>query len=110
MFEMPKSSEKWYKRWISAFPESWHPSDLERFYMFLSVLLARSRKTRSRFWLARNLREDCGKLSERDIERYCDIFEHIRDFRGVWKGQQARLLACNEMQETRKRLLGKGRD
>ena len=71
MKDMPKSVESWYRRWIGAFSESRHPSDWERFYMFVSVLLRTSRKVRTRNWLAKNLREDCKKLSAEQIENYC---------------------------------------
>jgi hypothetical protein len=58
MKDMPKSVQKWYRLWVGAFPESRHPRDLERFYMFVSILLFTTRKERSRYWLEENLRED----------------------------------------------------
>jgi hypothetical protein len=96
MEDMPKSAEKWYKIWISAFPETWHPLDLERFYMFVSVLLKNSKKIRSTSWLEKNLREDCPRLSSDDIEKYCYIFEHLKNFKRVWKSQQAYLILTEE--------------
>lgn len=99
MQDMPKSAVRWYKMWISNFPESWHHSDLERFYMFVSVLLATSRKERGGHWLEQNLREDCRKLSDQDIEQYCLLFEHIRDFAKVWKSQQAKLIGQDDIEK-----------
>jgi hypothetical protein len=99
MQNMPISAIRWYKMWICAFPESWHPNDLERFYMFVSVLLANSKKERSRFWLETNLKKDCPKLSEKDIEEYCNIYEHIRDFNKVWKSQLANLTAQEDFEK-----------
>jgi len=96
---MPKFAIKWYKMWIVGFLESWHSNDLERFYMFISVLLANSKKQRSRYWLKENLQEDCSKLSDKDIEKYCDIYEHIRDFKRVWRSQQAKLIAQNNFEK-----------
>ena len=93
MDNMPKSVEKWYKFWISQFPESWHPSDVERFYMFVSVLIHNSRKPRDRYWLEKNIRADRPQLSDADMEAYCNLFEHLRDYSKVWKSQQAKLIA-----------------
>lgn len=92
---MPKSAERWYKLWINQFPESWHPSDLERFYMFVSVLNHASRTSRDRYWLEKNIRADNSRLSDGDIENYCDLFEHLRDYANVWKSQQAKLIAID---------------
>ena len=94
---MPPSVVKWYKIWINQFPDSWHPSDLERFYMFVSVLLNNNKKNRSYVWLKENLKEDCRKLSDQNIEKYCDIYEHIKNFKNVWKSQQAKLIAQEEI-------------
>ena len=96
MKEMPIKAIKWYKLWISQFPESWNQSDLERFYMFVHVLLGIVKKERSFNWLAENLRDDCKKLSSEDIEKYCEIYEHIKDFKKVWKSQQARLIVLSK--------------
>lgn len=96
---MPKSAIKWYKVWINQFPESWHPSDLERFYMFVSILLRNSKKDRSYLWLKENLKEDCQKLSDQDVEKYCEIYEHIKNFKNVWKSQQAKLIAQEEFKK-----------
>lgn len=101
MHDMPKSVERWYRLWISQFPESWHPSDLERFYMFVSVLVHSARKPRNRYWLEKNMRADRPQLSENDIMAYCDIFEHLQDFSNVWKSQQARLIAEDEFRKQR---------
>jgi hypothetical protein len=93
MHNMPKQAESWYKLWINQFPESWHPNDLERFYMFVSVLDHTTRKPRNSHWLEENMRADRPQLSEEDISRYCELFEHLRDYSQVWKSQQARLIA-----------------
>ncbi len=92
MHDMPPSVQQWYRQWIGSWPESWHPADMERFYMFVSKLLQVSRKHRPACWLESNLREDCRNLSENNINKYGEIYEHIRDFSQVWKSQQARLM------------------
>ena len=93
MNDMPDSTVKWYKLWINAFPESGHQNDWERFYMFVSSLLQAGKKERTRFWLKKNLKEDCSKISDAMIEEYCDAFDHINGFKKAWKGQLAKLVA-----------------
>jgi hypothetical protein len=101
MYDIPKSVERWYKLWINQFPESWHPSDLERFYIFVSVLVHRAHKSRDRYWLEKNMRAERPQLSENDIEAYCDLFERLRDFSNVWKSQQASLVAEDTLRKQR---------
>jgi hypothetical protein len=33
-----KTTEEKFKKWLNAFPESWHPNDYERFYDFVTSL------------------------------------------------------------------------
>jgi hypothetical protein len=99
MHDMPKHAERWYKLWINQFPESWHPSDLERFYMFVSVLVHVSRKFRGGSWLEKNIRVDRPQLSEDDIRNYCELFEHLQEYSKVWKSQQAKLIAESDARQ-----------
>lgn len=99
MQDMPKSVVEYYRRWIHHFPDSWSETDLELFYMFVSVLLTCSKKSRSGVWLEENLKEDCTKLTLKDIKEYANIYEHIRDFKKVWKGHTARLIAQDKMEK-----------
>lgn len=101
MKDMPKSVIKWYEKWIKSFPESWHPLDMNRFYMFVSILLSRTKRERNREWLQENIREDCYKLTQKDIEEYGKIYEHIKNFKNIWKSQQAIIL----MGEREKKIL-----
>ena len=89
---MPKTVIKWYKNWIGAYPESWHSLDMNRFYMFVSVLLCRVKKERNREWLEENLMQDCKRLKKEDIKEYGRIYEHIKNYKNVWKTQQAMLI------------------
>ena len=104
---MPKSAIKWYKMWLATFPESFDGSTLDLFYMFVHVLLAHPKKERSGYWLQQNLREDHPNLSDEVIERYCVLFDHLKDFKNIWKSQTAKLIAMGihekNMEEARKK-------
>jgi len=93
MKDIPKSAQKHYDWFIISCPESWHPTTLDFFYLFLGALLTYSRKNRTQGWLEENLREDCPQLSEEDIRKYGDIYRHIRDFKQSPKTQTAKLIA-----------------
>ncbi len=95
MIDMPPSVIVWFRRWTSMFPETMDSRDLERFYMFIHVLLQTAKKERSRYWLQENIKSECPKLSHDDIERYCEIYEHIKNYQKVWKSQQANLIASD---------------
>lgn len=104
---MPKSAVKSYKMWIAMFPESFDGSTLDLFYMFVHVLLAHSKKERSSYWLEQNLKEDCPELTYEDIEKYCDLYTHLKAFKNVRKSQTAKLIAMDihekNMEEARKK-------
>lgn len=86
------------------FPENIEGSTLELFYMFVDVLLSNSRKDRSRFWLAENLKADCPKLTDEMIAEYCDIYDHLKGFKNVWKGQLARQIVISLHEENMTRV------
>lgn len=96
---MPKTVIAWYKRWINTFPETWHENDLERFYMFVSKLLSTVKKDRLSYWLKQNLKQDCTKLSDDDISKYCELYDHIKAYDRVWKSQQAKLIAADTVEQ-----------
>lgn len=79
MIDMPPSVIKMYGNWISNHPESWHTLDLGRFYKFVFYLLICTKKKRTPDWLKINLKQD-SKLSDEDIEKYCEIYSHLKDF------------------------------
>jgi len=95
--QVPQFAEEFYKRWINCFPESDHPADWERFYMFVSVLINKGKKERTRYWLEERLRADCKKLNAERILRFADVYEHILEYSKVWKGNQAKLLTLEEL-------------
>lgn len=75
--------------------------------MFVSVLLSNAKKPRTRYWLEENLKENCKKLSSEDIQKYCDLYEHLRDFKNVWRSQQARLIARSKFGRNMEEARGK---
>ncbi|MHA1410797.1 MAG: hypothetical protein ACTSQY_10910 [Candidatus Odinarchaeia archaeon] len=100
---MPEAVKKYYEWFINSWPESWHPTTLDFLYLFLGVLLRNSKKIRSQEWFEENLREDCPKLSEEDIQKYGDIYQHIRDFKKFPKSQTAKLIAKSIFEENTKK-------
>lgn len=108
MYDIPPSAQRWYKMWISAYPESWHPNDMERFYFFVSVVLRVSRKPRGGDWLERNLHEDRPDLSQEVVTRYCVLFEHLQDFANVWKSHQAQIIRQSDREANLEALRKKG--
>lgn len=95
---MPRSAIKWYKMWINHYPESWSSTDLDLFYFFISNILS-CRKIRPYKWLEENLKSDCKKLSDKDIEEYCNIYEHIKNFKNVTKSQTAEVILLDEVRK-----------
>ncbi len=104
MKDIPKSAQKAYKLWLSAFPESEHPNDWDRFYIFVGILLHNSKKERSSIWLGNCLRRDCNKLSNKRILKFEEIYDHIKNYRKAFKGDIARLLARDEMNKRLEKL------
>jgi hypothetical protein len=99
---MPKSVIWWYKHWLNGYPETYHAYDIGRFYAFVHLLLAHSKKPRYRDWLEANLREDCPRLSEERIKKYGQMYETIQEFATFWRthyGQQLMQLRQEQRME-----------
>ncbi len=79
MNEMPRTVIEAYRSWITSFPADYHPLDRKRFYIFLHILFFRARKSRSREWFVKNLKDDTN-LNDKDIERLANEYELLRDF------------------------------
>ena len=110
MLEIPKSAKYYYNLWLSLFPETWDEEEdnMNRFYMFVHVLLSNAKKERSRNWFKQRLKEDCkGKLNNRMLEKYSDLYQHLKSFKNVHKSKWARLIAKDihekNMDEARKK-------
>jgi hypothetical protein len=69
--------------WMSNYPESFHPLDMQRFYRFVHTVKRFSRKKDGLF-----LREKINefqkkngiKLDDKKIDYFCDLFLHLLDF------------------------------
>ena len=99
--DMPPTVLESYERWISHHPQSWHPTDLDHFYLFVRDLLSCAIRERSRYWLEENLKADCPKLNDKDIAEYGGIYEHIKNFSKVGRGHTAKLIAQSKRDEDR---------
>lgn len=80
MRDMPVSAVSYYRRWLNQYPESLHPLDMERFYLFVAVLLRRSRRRRTGPWLANNLRADCPQLDREEIGVYVERYQTLVEY------------------------------
>jgi hypothetical protein len=72
-----------FRRWITSYPESYHPLDMERFYTLVKSVMAYSRSdaTSSSEWLKEKIEKFPGHhLTEEDILDYCDKFMMLKDF------------------------------
>jgi hypothetical protein len=108
MLNVPKSAIKAYKLWLAVFPECMDVDAFNRFYIFIHILLANSKKERSRFWLEERLKADCkNKLRKKDIEMYCEIYQHLKVYENVKKSPEgelrARILIDEAREEARKK-------
>lgn len=71
-----------FNHWIRSYPESYHPMDMDRFYVLVKTVVAysRSKETRSADWLRKRIASVPNRLSEEDIENYCDKFMTLQDY------------------------------
>lgn len=102
---MPKSVQVLYHRWINHFPESFSITDVDMFYMFLHKLLSLPNFDQGRDWLEKNLQSDCPKLSDKDIEKYCNMYIYIKDFKNSPKRHTWKMIAAGEFEQMKKRLV-----
>src|SRR4051812_19274513 len=108
MLDVPKSAIKAYKLWLSLYPECMDVDAFNRFCIFVHILLANSKKERSRFWLEERLKTDCrNKLGKKVIEMYCEIYHHLKAYENVKKSPEgkiwARILFDEAREEARKK-------
>lgn len=69
-----------FRLWVSQYPESFHPLDLKRFYTFVKYVCRYSRREKGGLWLKEKLSKVKHRLSEEDIEAYCDKFSELQNF------------------------------
>lgn len=72
--------EKSLQFWLSQHPESFHHLDMERFYTFVKDVCRYSRKTRDSNWLRKEILKSGKYISQENIDRFCNLFEHLQDF------------------------------
>ena len=72
--------EQAFTVWINNYPESFHPCDMERFYVFVKTVCRYSRKRKGADWLEEKIKKSNSKLDEDDIENYCSKFVELQDF------------------------------
>jgi CRISPR/Cas system-associated protein endoribonuclease Cas2 len=66
--------------WINGHPESFHPFDMERFYVFVKCVCRYSRKQKDHQWLRQRIIES-GKISNKEVvEKYCEMFNELQEF------------------------------
>lgn len=78
-----KLTELAFEIWIRNYPESFHPLDMKRFYVFVKTVCYYSRKAKGGEWLREKIEKSGSKLSEEDIEFYCDKFIELKEFHKV---------------------------
>lgn len=67
--------------WMNSFPESFHPLDMERFYMFVKTIARyRSKKWRGYNYFRVQILLQKPHFDEKTIERLHDIMEHCLEF------------------------------
>jgi len=67
--------------WISNYPESFHPLDMKRFYAFVKIFIRYKRKNKNSQWLREQITKyNEHNLSNRNIDCYCCIFDHLINF------------------------------
>lgn len=74
--------ERTFNSWISNHPETYHPLDLERFYIFVKTVIrySRSQDTKTYSWLKDKIHGATHHLEEEDINTYCNKFVELQKF------------------------------
>ncbi len=80
-YDMPAAAKTYYELWHqNANKQLQHPTDWDRFYLFVSILIKFSKKRRSGDWLKQNLILDCPEFGEKEIDKLALLFDHLVDF------------------------------
>lgn len=72
--------EQSFKYWINQYPESFHPLDLERFYIFVKCVCRYSRKPKGSLWLREEIKKSRKQLQDDVVEAYCEKFVELQEF------------------------------
>ena len=86
---MNTRSDQAFELWISQFPETYHPLDVNRFYSLVKAV-CESGEYKNASWLEQKIRGANNKrMTDELIENYCDKFTELQDFYKVIKGEQS---------------------
>jgi hypothetical protein len=77
IIRIKKPIEKTFHCWINNYPESYHPCDMERFYIFVRTVARYSRNPKSGIWLREKLKKYKHHLEVDDITYYCNLFDTL---------------------------------
>lgn len=66
--------------WISNHPGSFHPLDMERFYVLAKTVKRYSRKPKGGQWLRDKIKQSKKYIQEEDISYFCDLFETLLEY------------------------------
>lgn len=74
--------ERAFNSWMHEYPESYHPLDMERFYIFVKTVIkySRSEDVRTYEWLKNKISSVSHRLSEEDVDNYCSKFVELQKF------------------------------
>ena len=59
--------DKYFEMWISASPETWHPLEMKRFYIFTWACITYGKKYRGYKWLREKIINSEHNLTKYDI-------------------------------------------
>lgn len=72
--------EQAFNIWINNYPESYHPLDMQRFYVLVKTVCRYSRSLKDGEWLKNKISEVKNSLSDEDVEFYCERFDMLQKF------------------------------
>ena len=90
-FKISEKTRVFYNAWKRHFPDDNSQTTWELFYLFINTLP----KNKDRYWLESLFKKDRINITEDKIEEYCNIYEHIKNCRNVYKTNTAKLFIKN---------------
>lgn len=70
--------EESFDDWCNNFPESFHPLDMKRFYIFVKCTCKFGRGKNYEMWLRKKLEK--SKMSIENIDYFCNLFGILVNF------------------------------
>lgn len=93
--KIPIKSIIFYNLWLKHFPEDEGQTTWELFYLFAKTVIKNSKKEKSSIWLKNLLKKDANFLSNKKIDEYCEIFNHLQSYERVFKTHTAKMFIKN---------------